>query len=84
MDSIKKVFNEWKSDIPSLDKVVAVIIFIFSILTSGIATICLSFLGGNCRVSQILVGVLQLLLTPLLIGWIWSIYWGFLVYEKSR
>ncbi len=84
MNSVKNIFAIWKADIPSLSQVVAIILFILNIIFPGIGTILSSFLGGGFRPWQLLVGFLQLILTILLIGWIWSIYWGFLMFEKSR
>ena len=40
-------------------------------------------IGDKFRKSQIFVGVLQLMTSFLLIGWIWSIYWGIVVVKKS-
>ncbi len=32
---------------------------------------------------QCLIGILQLILTPGIIGWVWSIWWGCLIMSKS-
>ena len=43
----------------------------------------LSFLGHSCTKTHIAIGLVQLLLWWWIIGWIWSIYWGFLVFTQK-
>jgi len=32
----------------------------------------------------VLIGILQFFLAALLIGWLWSIWWGFIIFTKSQ
>jgi hypothetical protein len=62
------------------------IFFIINIILPGWGTIGSAFCsdkGINCE--AIVVGILQFAtLFLILIGWFWSIYWGYLIYQKSK
>jgi hypothetical protein len=72
----------WRSTVPYMNCLFAWIIFIINIFAPGVGTIICGVVG--CSFDCLLIGVLQILLAPFIIGWIWSIYWGFLCVEKSR
>lgn len=38
----------------------------------------------HCSCENFLIGILQLLLTPIVIGWIWSVWWGCELIEVSK
>lgn len=60
--------------------------FILNILFSGIGTMLAGFLsGGDNIINNLLVGLLQIVLVPFfLVGWFWSIYLGYCIYDKSK
>jgi hypothetical protein len=61
-----------------------IILFIVNIIFPGVGTIISAFLGGGSCVSEaVVVGIIQLLTCWLIVGWIWSIIWGWKIYEKS-
>ncbi|CAN0465978.1 unnamed protein product, partial [Scytosiphon promiscuus] len=37
-----------------------------------------------CSLENFLVGVFQLLLAPIVVGWIWSVWWGCALVKVSR
>lgn len=59
-----------------------IICFILNIFFPGIGTIIAGIAGG-CNGCAIIVGLLQLFTAWLIIGWIWSIWWGWLIFKKS-
>ena len=64
-----------------------IIILLLNIFFSGAGTIVAGVLtGGTFQViNNIIVGFLQLLLLPYcLLGWIWSVYTGYLIYKKAK
>jgi hypothetical protein len=77
------MLESWKADIPSLPKGLALILLILNIFFPPIGTFLLVCVGDVFRPKQILVGLLQMLLICVLIGWIWAVWWGILIMEKS-
>ena len=82
-----KSFSEkWeyiKKNIPALPLNLAIMIFISNLLFPSSGTFYLSFIGNGFRKSQLIVGLMQLISTFFVIGWAWSIYWGYLTIKKS-
>lgn len=60
-------------------------ILMFNTFLPGTGTIIAGFLvGGDSVENNLLVGILQMFMTCLVVGWLWSVYTGFLIYNKSR
>jgi len=60
------------------------VIFIMDIFLPGVGTIFSSCFGEPVNTTALCYGILQLATCWLLIGWLWSIYHGWRVYEKSK
>ena len=76
-----------EKSIVKVDRNMGIIILLLNIFFSGIGTIAAGVLvGGTFQViNNIIVGFLQLILFPYcLLGWIWSLYTGWLIYKKSK
>ena len=78
------MFEAWKDDIPSLSKGLAIFLLILNIFTPPIGTLLMACLGSEFKPSQVIVALLQFLLTGILIGWIWAVWWGIIIVEKSN
>lgn len=76
-------WSESKAEIPATTTLPALILLILNIFAPPIGTLIMSFMGGF-KVKTLLVFFLQILLFPILIGYIWSIYWGIIVLQKSK
>lgn len=72
MDTIQPVKKGW-----------ATILLILNIFFPGVGTLLNAIMGSGIKVTGLMIGGLQLLLSAGLIGWLWSIYWGVLMYEKA-
>lgn len=79
--------------IPNVDKPWNIILFIVNIIFPGrfvlLRNSCLgigTIIGaamGKASKKAYLFGILQLLLSVILIGWIWSILWGYFMFDKK-
>ncbi|CAM9870895.1 unnamed protein product [Scytosiphon promiscuus] len=56
--------------------------FIVNIFAPGIGTMIVGFL--TCNIENFIMGILQLVLAPFIVGWIWSILWGWELVKVSR
>lgn len=78
-----EILDKWKADIPSLGKGLALVLLILNIIFPAWGTFLSACLGKEFKSTQIIVGLLQFFTCFLIIGWIWSIWWGILIYEKA-
>ncbi|CAN0442270.1 unnamed protein product [Ectocarpus sp. 12 AP-2014] len=79
-------------DPPTLKTPLALLIFIINIFlpgnaaapagTTGVGTIIVGALACSCE--TLIVGLLQLFTCCIIIGWVWSIWWGWELLEVSR
>ena len=65
-------------DLPRLPGVWPYVVFILSIVLPGSGTILAACIGtpSNWSKTQLFIGSLQMMTAFYLIGWIWSIWWG--------
>ncbi len=43
-----------------------------------------SFFFGGCSKAMFLMGVFQLCTSVALVGWVWSVYWGYLICKNKK
>ena len=60
-----------------------IILFIVNIFLPGWGTMISSCCSSNFNPLALIVGVIQFITAPILIGWVWSIIWGWLIFKKS-
>ena len=70
---------------PRLSGVWPYICFVLNIILPGTGTMLSSCLSQDLYWSktQLILGVTQMLTAVYLLGWIWSIYWGWLILQKG-
>ena len=73
------------SDVPRLTEVWPYICAILNVVLPGAGTMLASCVADTTSWSktQIFVGVLQMLTAIYLIGWVWSIWWSYLILAKA-
>ncbi len=74
-----------KGDTGDVNETLGLLCFILNIVLPGIGTIVAGIAnkeGLNCK--AVLIGVVQMLLVALVIGWIWSICHGYHIYVRSK
>lgn len=76
-------WDSWIETIQPTKKSWAIVLLIINVFLPGVGTIINSMLGQGITYTGIMIGALQMLLSVGIIGWLWSIYWGVLMYERS-
>lgn len=77
------ILDEIQAEIPSTTTVMAIVLLIINIFLPGWGTIIMAFLDGF-KLKTLIVGILQFFTCFLIIGWIWSIWWGILCLQKAK
>ena len=74
-----------KHTVKKVAKPLHLILFVINILFPGFGTIISGIIGeSGCHGQTIIVGIVQMLTAWFIVGWIWSIWWGFLIFKKSE
>ena len=83
-NDVDKGIWELITDMPYVNKAVAIVLGIINILIPGLGTVIMSyFYEDSFSKSQIVVGLSQFFLSQIIIGWLWAQYWSFLLIVKS-
>lgn len=76
-------WNRIRDSLPSLNPALAVLLLVVNIFLPGVGTMILGCINGDCNWQHLIVGLLQLITAGIIIGWIWSIWWGILLVQRS-
>lgn len=76
------------SDVPKVSKLVSYLVCFVNVILPGWGTWIAAFAATSqshnaVSKTQLSIGLMQFLTTFALIGWIWSIYWGYLIIMKA-
>ena len=67
-----------------MNKYVGIAVFVFNLVIPGLGTaIAACANDGPVSKLQLAIGLFQFLTTYILVGWVWSIYWGWLIVSKA-
>jgi hypothetical protein len=75
-------WNECKESIPTLSENKAILFLFLNIFIPGLGTLFISFCP--CLPRQTLIAFLQFFLAVLIVGWLWSVYWGMIMFQKAQ
>ena len=67
-----------------MDDNMALICFIINICIPGVGTIINAITREPMSQKNLIAGIIQMFTACCLVGWIWSIYWGYLIYNKRK
>lgn len=73
-------------DIPTVKRSPnGILALVLCILLGGLGTIIVGAIDdrGNNKTNIILLGVIQLVLTFIFVGWVWAVIWGIMVFVRS-
>ena len=73
-------------DIPNVKRTPnGILALVLCILLGGLGTIIVGAIDdrGNDKKNIIILGVIQLVLSIIAVGWVWAVVWGILVFVRS-
>jgi hypothetical protein len=70
------------SVIPRVGQITGILVLFLNIILPGVGSILAGLCGGS--LGCVVAGLLQMLLAPFIIGWVWSIVWGVKIWEYSH
>ena len=73
-----------EKSIVKCEKPWGMIVLLCNICCPGWGTIIAGFLNKDAMVNNLIVGLIQYFTCFIIIGWIWSIYTGYLIFNKSK
>ena len=69
-------------DVPMLPrKPWGILALVLNIIPGGVGTIVVGVKGKHAP--SVAIGVVQLVLVVVLLGWIWSVVWGVVIFRRS-
>ena len=71
------------TDVPKVEQNYSTCCLILNIFLPGVGTVA-AYYRDSSNKNQILIGILQIIFWFMIVGWIWSIYWGCLIYDKAN
>ena len=72
------------SDVPKLSNIWAYVCAFLNLVLQGIGTVLSAILGDAIiNKTQLMVGIFQFLTAVSLVGFVWSIYWAYLIVVES-
>ena len=84
VDDVDRQVWELVSNVPLVSKPVAIVAAVLNFLIPGLGTAIAACASQDVvSKSQLMLGLLQFLTSFVLIGWIMSIYWGYLIVMKA-
>lgn len=76
------------SDVPKVSLTVSYIVAFVNVILPGFGTMIAAFVATSTNSTavsktQLAIGFMQFLTSFALVGWVWSIYWGWLIVQRA-
>ena len=76
----------WHEKVPVTKCPLGTVFFVINIFFPGFGTMlasCINTTPGKLCPLTLMLGMAQMMTSWMLVGWIWSIYWGWLIHKKQ-
>ena len=63
-----------------------IVCLVLNIILPGVGTLVAIFAQEKKKfvVDKVIIGIVQLITAPFIVGWLFSIFWGWLIYQRSH
>jgi len=79
----ESTWDKYKNMIPTTSKCFSIILVVCNIIWPGLGTAIMACMTPEFLVPNLIIALLQFVLTICVIGWVWSIIWGVFCLMKS-
>ena len=84
VDDVDRQIWELVTNVPHVGKPVAIVAAVLNFILPGFGTMVAACAASDTvSKAQLMIALFQFLTTFVLIGWIWAIYWGYLIVKKA-
>ena len=80
----QSTWSKYKDMIPITTKCFAIVLMVLNIIWPGLGAAFMACLEPKFLKVNLIIALLQFVLTFIIIGWIWSIIWGVFCLMKSK
>ena len=79
----QSTWDKYKNMIPTTSKCMSIVLLICNCIWPGLGTAIMACMVPEFMVTNLVIALLQFVLTICLVGWIWSVMWGVFCLMKS-
>jgi len=80
----ESTWEKYKNMIPTTSKCTSIILLVLNIIWPGLGTAVMGCMVPEFLVPNLIIALLQFVLTICVVGWVWSIIWGVFCLMKSK
>ena len=85
VDDVDRQVWELVTNVPRINKILSYVCAFLNFILPGSGTLIAACAAhDNVSKAQLMIAFLQFMLGVVIIGWVWSIYWGYLLVMKAQ